>query len=223
MLSLRYQKAIFATSPSASAGCSGTGSAGALMNPAAQPKARLSEQVFASVRSAVRSLSVVARHIGEASVDASIREAFPDPAIRDTVLVAARRLAPTGRRGIDSVSFFSPESDDPSPATLTPLSRIALASALQTPVQLPGSGEFVGVLREIDLDARRFEIRGVAGIGSSRCAYAERHDAVVRKALDAQVRVSGQYEALVSGRPRLVAVEALDLIALPPTQLSLRD
>ena len=181
----------------------------------------VSEQVFASVRSAVRSLSVVARHVGDVSIDASFKEEFPDPAIRDTVLVAARRLAPTGRRGIDAVSFFSSEGEDQSPATLTPRSRVVIATALQAPVQLPGSGEFVGVLREIDLDARRFEIRGVSSIGSIRCAYTERHDQLVRKALDARVRVSGAYETLASGRPRLVAVEALDLVALPPTQLAL--
>ena len=183
----------------------------------------VSDEVFASVRSAVRSLSVVARHIGATSFDATFRDEFPDPAVRDTVLVAAKRLAPTGRRGIDSVSFFSADSDDASPATLTPKSRAVIAGALHVPVQQPGSGDFVGVLREIDLDVRRFEIRGVSGIGSIRCAYTERHDDIVRKALDARVRVSGGYETLSNGRPRLVAVEAVDLLEHPPTQLSLAD
>lgn len=183
----------------------------------------VSDEVFASVRSAVRSLSVVARHVGKNSIDATFRNEFPDPAVRDTVLVAAKRLAPTGRRGIDSVSFFSAEGDGTSPATLTSKSRAVIASALAAPVQRPGSGDFVGVLREIDLDARRFEIRGVDGIGSIRCAYTERHDEIVRKALDARVRVSGGYETLINGRPRLVAVEALNLLERPPTQLPLAD
>lgn len=183
----------------------------------------VSDQVFASVRSAVRSLSVVARHIGDVSIDASFREEFPDPAVRDTVLVAARRLAPTGRRGIDAVSFFSVEGNDANPATLTSKSRAVIATALSAPLQLPGSGAFVGVLREIDLDARRFEIRGVNDIGSIRCAYTARHDEIVRKALDARVRVSGGYESLVNGRPRLIAVEGLELMTRPPTQLPLAD
>lgn len=55
-----------------------------------------SDQVFESVRSAVRSLSLVARYVGDGGISDSIREAFPDPAVRDTVLVAARRLAPSG-------------------------------------------------------------------------------------------------------------------------------
>ena len=156
-------------------------------------------------------------------MDASFREEFPDPAVRDTVLVAARRLAPTGRRGIDAVSFFSVEENDANPATLTSKSRAVIATALSAPFQLPGTGAFVGVLREIDLDARRFVIRGVNDIGSIRCAYTERHDEIVRKALDARVRVSGGYESLVNGRPRLIAVEGLELMTRPPTQLPLAD
>lgn len=183
----------------------------------------VSDQIFTSIRAAVRSLTTIARHVGESAMDSSFRDAFPDPAVRDTVLVAAKRLAPTGRRGIESVSFFSDESTDPDSATLTPKSRAVLVGALMAPVQQPGSGTFVGTLREIDLDARRFEIRGVDGVGSIRCAYAQRHDEVVRKALDAKVRVGGGYEALVSGRPRLVAVESLDLLERPSVQLPLPD
>lgn len=183
----------------------------------------VSEQVFDSVRAAVRSLSMVAKYVGDASVAPALREAFPDPAVRDTVLVAAKRLAPTGRRGISSVSFFSSDTEQGTPVALTPRSRMAITSALQVPVQLPGTGSFVGVLREVDLDARRFEIRGVNGIGSIRCAYSDRQDDLVRKALDARVRVDGRYESLSSGRPRLVAVDALELLSLPPKQLGLEE
>ncbi len=183
----------------------------------------VSDQVFTSIRTAVRSLATVARHVGESAMDSSFRDAFPDPAVRDTVLVAAKRLAPTGRRGIDSVSFFSADSTENKAAALTPKSRAVIVGALMTPVQQPGSGTFVGALREVDLDARRFEIRGVEGIGSIRCVYSDRHDAIVRKALDARVRVSGGYEALVSGRPRLVAVESLELLEGLPRQISLSD
>ncbi len=194
--------------------------------PAAKAQLELdgvSEQVFASIRTAVRSLATVARHVGESAMDATFREAFPDPAVRDMVLVAAKRLAPTGRRGIDSVSFFSDESTESPTASLTPRSRSVIVGALMAPVQQPGSGAFVGALREIDLDARRFEIRGVDGIGSIRCVYSERHDEIVRKALDARVKVSGGYESLVSGRPRLVAVESMELIERPHVQLPLDE
>ena len=73
----------------------------------------ISEQVFDSVRSAVRSLGTISRHVGESEIKDSILEEFPDPAVRDTVLVAASRLAPSGRRGIDSLTLYGPEAQVP--------------------------------------------------------------------------------------------------------------
>ncbi|MFZ5697803.1 MAG: hypothetical protein ACOY9J_03625 [Pseudomonadota bacterium] len=185
--------------------------------------AGVSEHIFASVLSAIRGLSSVARHIGENEISQSLNEEFPDPAVRDTVLVAARRLSPTGRRGIDSVSFFSPKTKEENPVELTQRSRQVIAGALNAPVHRHTEGSFEGVLREVDLDAKRFEIRGVSGVGSIRCAYAERHEADVRKSLDARVKISGRFEALPSGRPRMVAVESVERIGASPSQLQISD
>lgn len=180
-----------------------------------------SEQVFESVRSAVRSLSLVAHYVGDSGVNDAIREAFPDPAVRDTVLVAARRLAPSGRRGIDSVSFSSPETEQDRIGTLTPKSRLALSQALVSPVKVSTNGTFDGLVREVDLDARRFEIRGVSGVGAIRCVYGPMHDEVVRAALDARIRVSGRYDTIEGQRPRFVAVDVLEVLSSPNTQLNL--
>jgi len=180
-----------------------------------------SQQVFESVRSAVRSLSLVAHYVGDNGVTDAIREVFPDPAIRDTVLVAARRLAPTGRRGIDSVSFSSPETEQDRVETLTPKSRLVLTQALFSPVKVNTTGTFDGLVREVDLDARRFEIRGVSGIGAIRCVYGSMHDEVVRAALDAKIRVSGRYDTIEGKRPRFMAVDSLEVLNSPGEQLSL--
>lgn len=182
----------------------------------------VSEQLFASVISAVRGLSSIAKHIGEHEIGGGIVDEFPDPAVRDTVLVAARRLSPSGRRGIETVSFFSPEMRNEEPHELTSKSRLVISSSLNAPVQrMAKDGIFEGVVREIDLDARRFEIRNVPSVGSLRCAYSELYDLEIRKALDARIRISGRYEVAPSGRPRMVAVEGLELLALPPSQLPL--
>jgi hypothetical protein len=180
-----------------------------------------SDQVFESVRSAVRSLSLVAHYVGAAGVNESIRDAFPDPAVRDTILVAARRLAPSGRRGIDSVSFSSPESEQDRVETLTPKSRLALSQALVSPVKVSTNGTFDGLVREVDLDARRFEIRGVSGVGAIRCVYGPMHDQIVRSALDAKIRVSGRYDTFDGQRPRFMAVDRLEVLSRPGTQLYL--
>jgi len=180
-----------------------------------------SQQVFESVRSAVRSLSLVAHYVGDAGVSDAIREAFPDPAVRDTVLVAARRLAPTGRRGIDSVSFSSPDTEQDRVERLTPKSRLALTQALVSPVKVSTTGAFDGLVREVDLDARRFEIRGVTGIGAIRCVYGPMHDEVVRAALDAKIRVRGRYDTVEGRRPRFMAVDTLEVLSSPGEQLNL--
>ena len=180
-----------------------------------------SQQVFDSVRSAVRSLAQVAHYVRDGGVSEAIREAFPDPAVRDTVLVAARRLAPSGRRGIDSVSLSSSESEFDRVELLTPKSRFALAQALASPVKVSTSGIFDGLVREVDLDARRFEIRGVSGVGAIRCVYGPMHDQVVRAALDAKIRVSGRYDKLEGQGPRFVAVDTLEVLSNPGEQFNL--
>jgi len=180
-----------------------------------------SEQVFESVRAAIKSLALVGRYISDAGVDESIREAFPDAAVRDTVMVAARRLAPTGRRGIDSVSFFTSEVQDQQIQLLTPKSRQTLSHALTAPIKVSTAGTFEGILREVDLDARRFEIRGVRGVGAIRCLYGPMHDQSVRDALDARIRVVGRYDSIESARPRFIAIDTLEVLAPPAEQLPL--
>ena len=181
----------------------------------------VSHQVFESVRVAVRSLSLVAQYVGESGVSDTIREAFPDPAVRDTVLVAARRLAPNGRRGIESVSFSSPYTEQDRVEILTPKSRAVLGQALASPVKVKTNGTFEGLVREVDLDARRFEIRGVSGVGAIRCVYGAMHDEVVRAALDAKIRVSGRFESVEGQQPRFMAVDRLEVLSIPATQLNL--
>lgn len=179
--------------------------------------------VFESVRAAVRSLSLVARHVSDSGVNESIREAFPDPAVRDTIMVAAKRLAPTGRRGIDSVSFFSPDQEQEKIQLLTPKSRLALTHALLAPVKVSTEGIFDGLLREIDLDARRFEIRGVRGVGAIRCVYGPMHDQLVKAALDARIRVAGRYESIDGQGPRFMAIDTMEVLAMPSVQLDLPE
>lgn len=180
----------------------------------------VSEQVYESVRDAVRSLGTIARFVGDSEVDDAIVEEYPDPAIRDTVLVAASRLAPSGRKGIDSLTLYGPESDEGETSILTPTSRKVLNQSLSKPIRVSGTGEFEGVVREIDLDAGRFEIRHVRHAGAIRCVYAPDQHELVRQILDAQIRISGSYETLENQQPRLVGVEKIEVIRSPEEQLN---
>ena len=186
---------------------------------ASQPAlAGVSDAIVESVRMAVKNIATVSRHVDDSGINEdAIQEELPDPAIRDTVLVAAAKLAPTGRKQYQSVSFYS--QDDATPAReLTPSSRRVLNRAIARPVRASHEGSFEGVIRAVDLDARRFEIRRVANAGAIRCMYQSEEHELVRHSLDARVRVTGQYETLAGQQPRLIAVSSLEVLEQPAQQ-----
>ena len=84
-----------------------------------------------------------------------------------------------------------------------------------------GTDFFEGVVREIDLDALRFEIRGARYQRGICCIYDERHKGQAREILDCTLRVSGSYEAAADEQPRLVAVESIKVLRRPDEQIDL--
>ena len=178
----------------------------------------MSVPLLDAVRQATKSIASVARYIREDSVDEAIERSFPDPAIRDTVMVAACKLAPSGRKGIHRLSFYAPDSVGMEATPLTPRSRRVLRRVVERPVRVSRSGSFEGVVRAIDLDARRFEIRHVTEFGVIRCVYALEHDSLVRQILDAKVWIEGQYETRADQKPRLMQVASMKLLARPVKQ-----
>ena len=181
--------------------------------------AGVSDSIVESVRTAVKNIATVSRHVGDGGIDEdAIQAVLPDPAIRDTVLVAATKLAPTGRKQYKSVSFYSRDDATVPARELTPSSRRVLNRAIARPVRTSREGSFEGVIREVDLDARRFEIRRVANAGAIRCMYQSEAHELVRHSLDARVRVTGQYETLAGRQPRLIAVSSLEVLERPSKQ-----
>ena len=179
----------------------------------------VSQEIFESVRGAVRSIATVAHHVRGNRIDEfGIESSFPDPAVRDTVMVAASKLAPTGRRGIEGVSFYGPEETEVEAPLLTARSRKMLNHALGSPIRVTGHDSFEGVVRAIDLDARRFHIREVEHIGGLRCMYGPGEHETAKTALDRRVRVSGSYEVTESQKPRLIAVSSIELLDDPARQ-----
>ena len=179
----------------------------------------VSQEIFESVRGAVRSIATVAHHVhGDRVDEPAIESSFPDPAVRDTVMVAASKLAPTGRKGIEGVAFYGPEETGVEAPLLTAQSRKMLNQALGSPIRVKGHGSFEGVVRAIDLDARRFHIREVEHIGGLRCMYGHGEHETAKTALDRRVRVSGSYEVTENQKPRLIAVTSIELLNDPARQ-----
>ena len=172
----------------------------------------VSRPVLEAVRDAVKSIAVITQHVHDEGIDEGINDDYPDPAVRDTVVVAASKLAPTGRSGINRLSLYGPDATGREATPLTPKSRRVLNGAVRQPVRVTGSGSFSGTVRAIDLDARRFEIRRVDGIGAIRCIYGADRDLLAREILDTQVTVTGEYEAQQDQRPRLIQVSSMEVV-----------
>lgn len=164
-----------------------------------------------TVREAVRAIPTVPRFVGDESVSTEFAEAITDPQVRDATLMAAYHLSPTGKRGIHTLEISAPRSGGDM-GTFTNRERVVLReSAVRSPMMLhTRTGTFVGELREVDLDSRRFHLRDVPGVGSVRCVLGNLNAETARKLIGHGVRVTGEYEADADGRPRLMRVETVE-------------
>lgn len=177
------------------------------------------DPLFMATKQALRTLGVVSQHVTETDdVDESLHEMatyFPDPKIRDSALLAVRRLAPTTRSGISSVSVIGKDVVEPDSKInqLTPKTRKHLNKLLRKPIITSESDMFEGVIREIDLDAHRFELRRVRDgtVQDIRCIYDESLAHEARSWLDAKVQVTGLIERR-DDTPRLLMMENLKII-----------
>ncbi|WCT73263.1 hypothetical protein PQ455_16840 [Sphingomonas naphthae] len=178
------------------------------------------DTLFDSTRRALKIIDDVAHTIEHDSDKVSLEEVseiIVDPKIRDAALVAVQRISPTGRRGIDAVSVSGTEG---APAELTNEHRKAIRQSLDRPVIRGEEIEFIGQVREIDLDSRRFDLRGIADeqVRDVRCAY-RTVDISPRNLLGATVRARGLVERTNDEIPRLMSVTSLSIIREAPEHL----
>ncbi|HZH44274.1 MAG TPA: hypothetical protein VEY50_09355 [Lysobacter sp.] len=168
------------------------------------------EPAIATVKDTLHSLPEIPRLIEGDAISPAIRDVLPDPAKRDAAVDTLFRLAPTGRRGIDSIDISTPGGRS---AALSPQERVTLKHVLDRPqLHQRKVGAFSGELREIDLDMRRFHLRNVANVGSIRCVIEALDRRQAKHALGEFVRVEGEYETDREGRPRLMVVRALRVL-----------
>lgn len=179
------------------------------------------DALFQATREAVHRLGEVARYVDDEGLAPEFSARVEDPGVRDAVLGAASKLAPSGLKGIDVVELTAPD-DAAHSAAMTATTRRTLRQALARPVQKHGFGEFVGVVRELDLDLMRFELRRLQAVESLRCAYLDIPEDRARGLLNATVRVSGPVEHDARGRPRLLQVERWEILQTAPQQHTLQ-
>ena len=201
----------------------------------------ISDELHGTVIATVQQLSIVPDFVSDEGVDESMADEISDPTIRGILISAACELAPTGKMGIDEVFLYGKEVRKSPPKALTVASRQALQQYLrQHPppsieVALPyrparytqieslaevvavqerpiKKGSFQGLVRNIDLDQRSFELKQVEGIGVIQCSYSKALDHHAPNLLNATVLVKGRYEEDENRRPILMEVTTVEML-----------
>ena len=175
------------------------------------------DPLFKATREAIHALGIVSQRIDEGKSDDDIAKEFPDPKIRDTALSAIQHLAPTGRTGIRSVSLAGKNFTGNAFHRLTPEIRTTVRKWIELPVKSDEHEEFIGTIREIDLDLRRVELRRLieTEVEEIRCIYPENLAGIAEQALNQKVRAYGRIEKSPDGKPKLLQVEEFELINPP--------
>lgn len=163
-------------------------------------------------REAIETMARVSALVADDATLQAIAESVPDPAIRDIAVDAVRLLAPSGQVGITEVEVMGRCVQRA--VSLTSATRRVARSLMSKPAgKAEKRVEFIGTVRWLDLDAKRFEIRNVEGNEDDvRCAY-ELPDDEVRELINKRVRVAGTPESGPGRRSvRLLWIEQLETL-----------
>jgi hypothetical protein len=173
------------------------------------------DPLYQAARQAIRTIGVVTHHFTEGRPLDELSEFVPDAKVRDAALLAVESLAPTGRQGINSVSIGGREITVQESAPLTSAVRDEIHSQLEHPVLGEESVSFVGDVREIDLDARRFELRHIENmeVNDVRCSYVDETDDEASEWLNRRVQVKGTVERDQAGKAKLLDVSSIKVLA----------
>jgi hypothetical protein len=178
-----------------------------------------SDPLYQATKEAIKTIGIVSQKIASGASEEQIKKILPDPKIRDTTLIAIEQLAPSGKLGIDSVSLAG-KGMRKGFRKLTPELRAKVKEWVQHPVKSEKKERFSGIVREIDLDVRRFELRRISGssIEDIRCIYPAQFESVAKNSLDQKVSVVGRVEKSSDGKPKLLEIEKIELEATPDPQ-----
>lgn len=187
------------------------------------------DPMFMAVRDAVRAIREFSVSVGEVesqgenAIAEHAKDVFQDPRLRDAALVAVKELAPSQRGGVVSVRVGGRGVEIPSVRPMTVSTRRSLAHLMATPVR--GGKEFQarGEIREMDLDAKRFDLRGITEGQQNdlRCVYGkEIPEPVAKMWLGRPAFVEGKIERDQNGKPRLLQITKMKVSGLPDSEQS---
>jgi hypothetical protein len=140
-----------------------------------------------------------------------LAKAFPDPAARDMAVAAVRHLSPSGLAGISAIDVLGRRVAR-TIALTTETRRHARGLMAQPAESTSKKVTYVGTIRELDLDASRFEVRNIDGHPDDvRCAH-EIDEQEIKQYVDRRVRVTGTPEYGPQKTVRLLWVDEVELL-----------
>lgn len=175
----------------------------------------LEDPLYQATKEALRILGVVAAQVSEGDVTIEkVSAVVSDPAVRDAALVAVQRIAPSDpKRGVDFIGVRAKGFVGADEVRLTSESREDVRQILKRPITSGEEISIEGTVREIDLDANRFEIRRIENyaIQDIRCIYQLKGLTKAKQLLGKRTRVVGRIERNSAGLPRLMHVESVSV------------
>ena len=168
---------------------------------------------------AIRDLSISMADIvdteDEVEVAEQARVTLDDPRLRDAALVAVKELSPIRHAGIETVKVAGRGVERHEIKPMTIGTRRALTHLVSSPVRSQETMVFRGTVREIDLDSKRFDLRGITEGQQNdlRCVYgrqASEDDA--KHWLGQSLRVEGRIERDHNGKARLLQIRKMEII-----------
>lgn len=167
---------------------------------------------YKAARQAMKTLGLVSQVVSRGGSLENVAEAVPDAKIRDVALNAVKELAPSGRQGVSSVSIAGKDIGEFEEGRLTKQTKDLVRKELEHPVRSDEAITIYGHVREMDLDAKRFELRHVENMedNSLRCKYAGLSDSEAKSWFNKFVKVSGIVERDANRKARLMEVNEIE-------------
>jgi hypothetical protein len=168
---------------------------------------------YLAARNAMKTLGVVSHLVIDNAPKEELAKAVPDARVRDIALTAVKELAPSGRTGVSSVSLAGKEVGQFEQGKLTKETRKVAEKVMENPVTSNEVATFYGQVREIDLDAHRFDLRHIENLESNevRCVYKGYSDEAASEWINRYVAVTGRVDRDAKARARLMVIESIEI------------
>jgi len=167
--------------------------------------------VYKASKEALKNIGIVTKFISENEDEEKIEEYIKDPKIRDASFIAAKSLIPSKRTGINSIGIGVKEVTENKLNKLNFENKKHINEFIRHPIKKLGEiMTFEGEVREIDLDANRFELRRIhdKDISDIRCIYGKDYSKSIKKFLAKKIIVTGKVE-LLNDKPRLMEIQTI--------------